>query len=70
MKHRWTIPNGVVPGKDNWQEDTGELEVDGESMEWTGRCIFDERWDAAVEDDDPEEGKLHLEMQRMERRSR
>lgn len=41
---RWTIPDGIQPIKDNWKRDSGELEIGGDSMEWTGKVVFYERW--------------------------
>jgi len=40
---RWTIPDGVQPIKDNWKRDSGELEIGGDLVEWTGKAVFYER---------------------------
>ena len=37
---RWTIADGVQPSKDNWENDIGELEVNGSLVEWIGEVIF------------------------------
>ena len=36
---RWTFPEGIAAIKDDWKKDSGELEVDGSPMEWTGNCV-------------------------------
>ena len=66
---RWTFPEGIAAIKDDWKKDSGELEVDGSPMEWTGKCVFYERW-TTEEEENQEESRLHLEMQGMERMSR
>ena len=37
---RWTLPDGVRSIKDSWRKETGELEIGGDLVEWTGRVVF------------------------------
>ena len=41
---RWTIADGIQTITDNWENDIGELEVNGGLVEWVGKVIFYERW--------------------------
>ena len=63
---RWTIADGVQPIKDNWGNDTGEPEVNGGLVEWTGKVIFYERWASDDANGNAEDAELHAEMQLLE----
>ena len=67
---RWIIPDGVQPIKDNWDNYSGELEVNGGLVEWTGKVFFYERWASDDANGNAEDTELHAEMQWLERGSR
>ena len=60
----------MPPIKDHWENDTGEMEINGSLVEWTGRGIFYERWASDDANGDAEDAELRAEMQGLERASR
>ena len=55
---RWTLPDGVRPIKDSWRKETGELEIGGDSVGWTGRVVFFKRWAQDDSDQDSEVAEM------------
>ena len=60
---RWTILDGVQPIKDSWRKETGELEIGGDLVEWTGKVVFYERWAQDDADQNSEETELQAYVQ-------
>ena len=68
--YRWTLADGLPPIKEDWETDAGEIESEGNLIEWTGKVIFGEKWASADLEEEAEESMLHAEMQGLERKSR
>ena len=58
------------PIKDSWKRHSGELEIGGDLVEWTGKVLFYERWAQDDADQNSEKTELQAEMQGMRLKSR